>query len=196
MAGYKTAGSDFVNATLINNQAQKQRSEFGSKFSSDQAHLEAIFTHGFNPQGKNAVTAMNEIIKNFKEADYKIGGDNPDFPNGVFTDYRDGFKNPNMKELKDKPNKFGPNIALPSEDVFDPATERSDTRSSIVPIKEDGAGFGYKIDRNDRPTTGEKAAETLGTYFKRFYDSTDATEISKPTLGEFAPPNKAANSAE
>ena len=193
MAGYKTAGSNFVNATLINNQADRQRFEFSQALgtqlgASNQSHLSSIFTHKDNLVGAEAVSQMDKIINSFKEADNKVGGGNPDFPNGVNTDYSNGLTAPNLDQL-DLPNEFGPNIILPSGadvDVFDPNTKRDVRAGSIVPIKEDGAGFGNKIDRNNRSIKASDK-ETLGTYFKRFYDNTDATTISKPTLGQFAP---------
>lgn len=192
MAGYKTAGAEFVNATLINTQADRQRAKFEENFngkgSSNQARLSAIFSHDDNLVGARAEEKFQQIVSDFADLDNNSGGDpgaNPDFPNGVALNYKDGFTEQSLDGADDNPNKLGPNTSVPSENTFDPGTIRQPQDPVNLPnanVEESQlGGFGFKIDRNTR-TNG--SPEVLGSYFSKFYDSGE-TQTAQPTLGEF-----------
>ena len=183
MAGYKAANGEFVNATLINTQADRQREKFklsnGEKGAADLETLNKMFQHKDNLVGEAAQAQFDTIVNNFKDLDGAFQDDpgaNPDFPQGVEMDYRSGMSSPNLDALSDNPNNLGPNIHVPNENTFDPTQQR---QRVDVPERSSDGGYGFKIDRNTR-STDPADADRIGTYFKRFYN-----EEAAPTKGEF-----------
>ena len=187
MAGYNNTGIQ-KNGSLINDQADRQRSKFGNKPNNpngvlgvaDIETINNIFSHTDNSVGESAEARFDEIVSTMKSLDNKFQterGANPDFPQGIDLDYFKGMESPDLSALPDKPNKLGPNISVPQENTFSPSQERQDVQ---VPTRSSDGGFGYKIDRNNRPEGGRADADRLGTYFNRFYN-----EEATPVKGEF-----------
>lgn len=188
MAGYTAPNDQFVNATLINTQANRQREKFklrnNNKGAADLDILKSVFKHPHNLVGEDAEAQFSEIVNNFKAIDQDLQlepGANPDFPQGVDLDYRSGMSAPSLDQLSDKPNELGPNVHVPNENTFSPVAPRE--RVEVIPNTSDG-GYGFKIDRNSR-STNPSDADTLGTYFKRHYNFENTGDVAAPIKGEF-----------
>lgn len=188
MAGYKAADGIYINATLINTQAdlpEGQRDKFsqsnGGKGAANKAVLDSMFQHEDNLVGNLAEAQMDIIVNNFKDLDLEMGpNENPDFLGGVRLDYQDGMTEFGPDgSVNDKPNELGPNLHVPAVDTFLPSTGRDvQVSPELLENEDERGGYGFKIDRNTRQTS---VREELGTYFKRFYNEPD----SSPQLGEF-----------
>ena len=201
MAGYKSSGEEFVNATSINTQIEKQRDAISVRqndpnrnyLGTSKDNLYTYFSHpdfdnvddmrqGIFDASYDAFTALDSSAFNTRE-DF-----NPDFPGGAKLDSSSrGAIYSNIVRQADKPNTFGPNIAAPNLDAL---IEGSIVPGSNIPQGRDNLknrGFGWQDDRNK---LGKDAA-TIGKYFSRHYSNNSGEvqeNISSPVFGEAKSP--------
>ena len=205
MSGYNLGGElQFRNATIINSQADTpengQRARFARSFqnsgkgAANTIQLAQVFGHPDNANGVNATDVWSKSVDTFQSLDsfaqsvVADGLGNPDFDGEVRMDYRDGMTVPELSPNEDQTHAFGPNTFVPSENTFLP-TQRREVQSETKEVSLESGGYGFKIDRNFRPTAAIQS-ETLGNYFTKHYnpsvDSIVSPEnITSPVKGEF-----------
>ena len=186
MAGYRTSGSDFVNATAINTQIVKQRKAYNDT-SQQGINIDS------NASGKGIARSTTplftmpqdiqaESFRVFKSLDTSSSQDdgefNPDFPSGVSMT-SDKLLNifDDVQSQLDKPDKKGPNLIV-APDIDNPSITTTDATAYS---QFENRGFGWRDQRNE---PGTEAAR-IGEYFSKHYTSGAS---NKPILGEAKSP--------
>ena len=189
MAGYRTSGSDFVNATAINTQIVKQRETYNTTsgqtldFSNGNPGAGMGIARSTTPLFSMPANIFESSALVFKDLDFLAEGGNPDFGvTGVKMD-NDGMPFfTDVTRQSDLPNIKGPNLIAP--DINDPTFTNTDQSTSQF----ENRGFGWRDQRNE---PGAEPAR-IGEYFSKHYRS-DGTNLNKPVLGEAKSPSNDTN---
>lgn len=187
MAGYRRAGVGFTNATTKNDQMDRQRDAYRSRNEARSSSPELGVGHDTstlfrfdNDNGLDSVFAQS--VSTFESLDVSqgIGDQNPDFQRQPSLDSlssRTMFND--LENAIDKPNKKGPNLAVPDINQLQSGAIVAGSEEAQGSENDRARGFGWEDNRNSEGST----AATIGTYFSKHYNSTDASE-NKPVLGE------------
>ena len=193
MAGYRTSGNDYVNATAINTQIVKQREAYNTTsgqtldFSNGDPGAGMGIARSTTPLFSMPTGIAAESFSIFKDLDTSSsqGADefNPDFPNGVSMSSDESLNIfDDVQNQPDNPDKKGPNlIVAPDINNLSIMTTQSTAYSQFK-----NRGFGWKDDRNEPGTEPAR----IGEYFSKHYTSSGS---EKPTLGEAKSPSNDTN---
>ena len=182
MAGYRTSGDRFINATAINTQIVEQREAYndtsllGLDFSNPNASGKGI-ARSTTPLFSMPENIQAESFNVFKQLDTVVPSGNPDFRPSLldssnFNVYGD------VSSQSDRPNKKGPNLIAP--DINDSTFTNTDQSTSQF----ENRGFGWRDKRNEPGTEPAR----IGEYFSKHYRS-DGANLNKPVLGEAKSPS-------
>lgn len=186
MAGYRTPGTRFTNATTTNNQIEDQRTAYqGRDENSGSGRGIARSTTPLFRMPEDVFEASVEI---FSSLDSKVGIGNPDFNNGASLRSigsgrtSEGTMFDDVAVQADMPNKKGPNLIAPD---IDDVTFRNDEQQTS---QFTGRGFGWSDGRND---AGEESAR-IGKFFSKHYNASNRPE-NPPVFGEAKSPDEDPN---
>lgn len=186
MAGYRTTGTSFTNATTKNDQMVRQRAAIrSSNESRAPLHMDLGIASDTSSLFSMPDDVFSESVRVFKLTDQfgqfidplnPIRG-NPDF----------GFVSGNsaaslrmfndVENRIDRPNKKGPNLVAPNINNLAEATNSNEGS------KFTNRGFGWRDQRNE---PGSEEAR-IGTYFSRHYNSESSSD-NPPVFGEAKSP--------
>jgi len=185
MAGYRTSGSDFVNATAINTQIVKQRKAYNDTSS------QGLILSNPNASGKGIARSTTPLfsmpanifessVAKFNTLDIVSNPltepGNPDFELTLL-DSRNFNVYGDVSSQSDLPNVKGPNLIAPN--INDSTFTNTDQSTSQF----ENRGFGWRDQRNEPGTEPAR----IGEYFSKHYRS-DGTNLNKPILGETKSP--------
>ena len=195
MAGYRTSGDRFVNATAINTQIIDQREAY------DNTSQQGLDFNDPNASGKGIARSTTPLfsmpddvfessVAKFNTLDSFVMLGNPDFSSGAdLSSLKSGDIfgiGPTMfndvSSQSDKPNVKGPNLIAP--DINDATFTNTDQSTSQF----ENRGFGWRDQRNEPGTEPAR----IGEYFSKHYRS-DGNNLNKPILGEAKSPSNDPN---
>ena len=189
MAGYRTSGNDYVNATAINTQIVNQREAYnatsgqGLNFSGGDPGAGMGIARSTTPLFSMPAGIAAESFSVFKGLDTSSsqgeGEFNPDFPGGVAMSNNESLNIfSNVQDQSDKPGKKGPNLIV-APDIDNPSimTTEASAYSQFT-----NRGFGWRDERNEPGTEPAR----IGEYFSKHYTLSGS---NKPILGEVKSPS-------
>ena len=191
MAGYRTSGDRFVNATAFNTQIVDQREAYNttSRQSLDFTNEDPGAGMGIARLTTTLFSMPDDIFESsvakFNTLDFvsnQLGEPgNPDFELTLL-DSRNFNVYGDVSSQSDLPNIKGPNLIAP--DINSPSAPVAGTSTSQFT----NGGFGWRDQRNEPGTEPAR----IGEYFSKHYRS-DGTNLNKPVLGEAKNPSNDPN---